>query len=87
MSIDRGFDDSDPIRHEERRRAPAGRLGLGTLACPHCDAPVAIGESSLSPADRIGCPYCLHGGAVREFLSLDPPVRPTRVAVRVSLRR
>ena len=29
------------------------------------------------------CPFCEHGGAVRDFLSLADPARPARVAVRV----
>ena len=57
-------------------------LATGTLACPACDAPVAPARP-LSPPDPIGCPYCGHGGAVRDFLSLASPARPARVTVRV----
>lgn len=67
---------------EERRAARSGRLATGTLACPRCDAPVAP-AAPLSPAQRIGCPYCGHAAAVRDFLSLAEPTRPARVEVRV----
>ena len=58
-------------------------LATGTLACPSCDAPVSPGETPLRPADPLACPYCLHAGAVRDFLSLGEPTRPARVSVRV----
>jgi hypothetical protein len=73
---------SDSGPREYRYRAQSTRLATGTLACPRCDAPVAPARP-LSPADRIACPFCAHAGAVREFLSLAPPTRPARVAVRV----
>jgi hypothetical protein len=72
--------------YEERRVRAAGRLGSGTLACPDCDAPVALAGGSASPADPLGCPFCGRDGAVRDFLSLVAPSRPARVAVRVVLR-
>jgi hypothetical protein len=31
----------------------------------------------------MACPFCAHAGAVRAFLSLEPPTRPARVVVRV----
>ena len=94
MGITRGIDGTDPAdpvgrraaAQEERRVAPAGHLATGTLACPLCDAPVAPGPAPLAPADPLGCPFCRHTGAVRDFLSLAPPSRPARVAVRVALR-
>lgn len=55
----------------------------GTLACPHCDAPVAPAEPVLRPAQPLGCSFCRYEGAVRDFLSLTAPTRPTRVAVHV----
>ena len=93
----RGMDDSDPVRsepitrgaggHEEDRRvARSERLAIGTLACGRCDAPVALSAGPVSPADLLGCPFCSHMAPVREFLSLTPPVRPTRVEVRVTAR-
>ena len=97
MTFHRGIDGSDPIRsepvardsmaQEERRRAGAGRLGAGTLACPRCDAPVALGPGRSSPAAPLGCPFCLHTGALRDFLSLGAPLRPARVDVYVRPRR
>jgi hypothetical protein len=67
----------------EVRRARSSRLATGTLACPLCDAPVAVAGAWLSPADGLACPYCAHTAATREFLSLAEPTRPARVAVRV----
>jgi hypothetical protein len=37
----------------------------------------------MSPRDPMACGYCGHAGAVRDFLSLAEPTRPTRVVVRV----
>jgi hypothetical protein len=94
MTFHRGIDGSDPFRsepvaresgaHEERRRAGAGRLGAGSLACPRCDAPVALPPGPASPAAPLGCPFCLHAAALRDFLSLAAPSRPARVDVRVT---
>ena len=97
MAFLRGMDDSDPVRpepitrgagahEEERRTARSGRLAIGTLACARCDAPVALTAGPVSPADPLGCPYCSHHAPVRDFLSLEPPSRPARVEVRVTLR-
>lgn len=93
MSLSRGIDGSDPARaeplariagpREERRDARSGVVATGTLACPHCDAPVSPGAARLSPADRVACPYCAHDGFARDFLSLESPARPARVVVRV----
>jgi hypothetical protein len=96
VAIQRGSDGADapgrepiaPIveHHEQRRLGAVGRLGLGTLACPRCDAPVAA-LRVLLPAEPLGCPYCGHGAAVRDFLSLGAPRRPARVEVRVVFGR
>jgi hypothetical protein len=61
-------------------------MATGTLACPACDAPVSPPAGGVAPADAIGCPFCGHGAAVRDFLSLAPPARPARVDVRVIQR-
>jgi hypothetical protein len=37
----------------------------------------------MAPADALDCPFCAHGGRVRDFLSLAAPTRPARVEVRV----
>jgi hypothetical protein len=71
---------------KERRTADATRLAGGTLACPRCDAPVAL-SGPVAPADALACPYCACTGAVRDFLSLEVPSRPARVEVRVVRRR
>jgi hypothetical protein len=83
-------DRSEPGRHlpgafeQDPRRAATGILGVGTLACPECDAPVAIGSQPLSPRVELSCPFCAHRAPLREFLSLAPPTRPTRVVVRIT---
>ena len=89
MSLQRGIDGSDPVRRdtlarneEIRYAARTWVLGTGTLACPHCDAPVAIARP-LTPVAPLACPYCGHAGALRDFLSLSAPSRPARVVVRV----
>jgi hypothetical protein len=94
MAFQRGIDGSEPIRPVgdlagavEDRKSTEGHLADGTLACPHCDAPVAPGRGHLSPADALACPYCGHAAAVRDFLSLSQPTRPARVTVRVITRR
>ena len=95
MSLQRGIDGAEPVRpdpvggtaetHDYRRRVSTGRLGTGTLACPRCDAPVAL-AGPAAVGDALGCPYCHHTGDVRDFLSLAAPTRPARVAVRVVAR-
>jgi hypothetical protein len=81
MAVERETDGAKHVRIEHRIRH-SDRLASGTLACPACDAPVSpIGR--MSPAQAIGCPFCGHGGMVRDFLSLTPPSRPARVVVRV----
>ncbi len=92
MSFQRGIDGGEPVRpdpvggtaetHDYRRRVNTGRLGTGTLACPRCDAPVAL-AGPAPVGDPLACPYCRHAGAVRDFLSLAAPSRPARVEVRV----
>jgi hypothetical protein len=96
VTFHRGIDGSDPVRpepvgrlagpYEKRRVAGSWHLAVGTLACPGCDAPVAPPARPLSPADPIGCGFCDRTGAVRDFLSLERPSRPTRVDVRVVRR-
>jgi len=91
VSFERAFDaepvQPDPVgrmsgTEEERRVTRTRRLATGTLACPRCDAPVVPG-APIAPSDALGCPFCLHTGAVRDFLSLAVPTRPARVVVRV----
>jgi hypothetical protein len=91
--IERAFDGAEPARdgpvggvvHEERRRARTSHVASGTLACPACDAPVAL-AAPMSPADDLACPYCEHAAALRDFLSLAAPTRPAHVDVRVVRR-
>lgn len=96
MSFWRGIDGSEargaePVGRrggveEERRTGRSTRLATGTLACPDCDAPVALAGRRLAPSAALECPYCGHSGALRDFLSLAVPVRPARVEVRVVRR-
>lgn len=60
-------------------------MAAGTLACPSCDAPVLLTAPSMAPTDPLACGYCGHAGALRDFLSLAVPTRPTRVEVHVRL--
>jgi hypothetical protein len=92
VSFQRGIDGAgDPGRPEpvagehELRIARTRQLGVGTLACPECDAPVAL-AGPVGPRDLILCPYCWHDAAVRDFLSLEAPTRPARVVVTVTDR-
>lgn len=93
MAFQQGIDGAEPVRREpvagrvgveeERRSARTTRLAGGTLACPRCDAPVALTAGPVAPAEPMRCPFCRHAAAVRDFLSLAQPTRPTRVAVHV----
>jgi hypothetical protein len=92
MAFQGRADGSDPVRSEpvggvagahEHRPATRGRLGTGTLACPRCDAPVAL-SGPVAPTAALDCPYCRHRAVVRDFLSLARPTRPARVIVRVA---
>jgi hypothetical protein len=91
MAFQAGTDGSDPVRSEpvgdvagahEHRPATRGRLATGSLACPRCDAPVAL-RGPAPPTAALDCPYCRHRAVVRDFLSLAQPTRPARVVVRV----
>jgi hypothetical protein len=73
----------DGVAHLERRTARSTIVAVGTLACPSCDAPVALTGGPISPAAPLDCPFCSRGGLVRDFLSLGEPSRPARVVVRV----
>ena len=80
MSLDRRIARL-PGRDEDRLDERSWRLGYGTLACPACDAPVAPGDTPLTPGAPLSCPYCRHAGAGRDFLALAAPSRPARVEV------
>lgn len=97
VAFQRGIDGSEPLRgqpleavaglREKRDATSSWRLGSGTLACPLCDAPVALGGRVVAPAQDLHCPYCLHRAALRDFLSLAVPSRPARVELRLRLGR
>ena len=75
-------DDRERHVHEELRPARRGSLGTGSLACPRCDAPVAL-AGPTGPAERLRCPFCAHAAPLRDFLTLGEPTRPARVEVRI----
>jgi hypothetical protein len=88
--LDQTPDDSALARraavHEEKRQAIRSTLlGVGTLACGRCDAPIAIVDGPLPLTDQLTCPFCCRRGPVRDFLSLARPTRPTRVFVRITI--
>jgi hypothetical protein len=97
VTLQRGSDGQDPAGAEpaarlaeiryHRRVADSSLLAAGTLACPLCDAPVAVPAEPLSVTEPLACPYCGHADRVRDFLSLAAPSRPTHVEVRVGARR
>jgi hypothetical protein len=90
VAFHRRIDEPEPANRPagsyEVRRARSTRVATGTLACPLCDAPVAL-AGAIAPATELGCPYCAHQGAARDFLSLGEPTRPQRVVVRIAHRR
>jgi hypothetical protein len=65
-----------------RRVGRTSTLGVGTLACPSCDAPVSP-SGRLGPASPLSCPFCGRTGHVRDFLTLGAPTRAAHVVVRV----
>jgi hypothetical protein len=93
MALHRDLEGAHPVRRQPVERLGGRReqhladsswhVATGTLACPACDAPVLPGLGGVSPRDPISCGFCGEAGAVRDFLSLAEPTRPTRVAVRV----
>ncbi|HWC25494.1 MAG TPA: hypothetical protein VG474_02820 [Solirubrobacteraceae bacterium] len=96
MTFQRGIDGSEPVRarptsaragaHEDAEAARAFRVASGTLACPLCDAPVALAGRAVPFSEDLDCPFCGHAAAVRDFLSLAAPARPARVEVRAVAR-
>lgn len=93
MAIGQGIDGSDPRRaqpvaaragwQEERHAARPWSLGPATLACPCCDAPVALGGRAVKFSQSLDCPFCYHAAPLRDFLSLALPSRPARVEIRM----
>ena len=93
MSLHRAIGGSGPLEPEPvgsasgpqvlRRATRSTLVAVGTLACPSCDAPVLPPAGRTSPADPVRCAFCSHEDAIREFLRIGEPTRPTRVAVHV----
>jgi hypothetical protein len=69
-----------PGAEEERRRGSGWRVAEGSLACPACDLPIAIGPPA-SPAEPATCPYCAHAAPLRDFLRLGARPLAGRVEV------
>jgi hypothetical protein len=72
-------------QEEKRQSIRSTVLGVGTLACDRCDAPIAVGDRPLLLSDQLTCPFCRRQAAARDFLSLRRPTRPARVFVRVTV--
>lgn len=95
MSFSRRIDGPDAVSsitgglriEEERRSQRSSRVASGSLACPACDAPVALTDGPVALTDQLGCPFCGHSGPTRAFLSLKLPTRPARVEVHVRMPR
>ena len=95
MVFHRGIDGAEPLRarpietrtgaYEERHAARGFRLAA-TLACPRCDAPVALAGRAVTFSQALECPFCRHPAPLRDFLSLATPTRPARVEVRATVR-
>jgi hypothetical protein len=93
VALHRDLDGGEPLRaqpverlagHRELREADGSwHLADGTLSCPSCDAPVLPRAGAMAPPDPMSCGFCGQTGAVRDFLSLTQPTRPTRVVVRL----
>jgi hypothetical protein len=77
---------AEHVVQRKRRADRNGVIASGTIACPRCDAPVAIGPDQVAVTAALTCPFCAQQGPVREFLSLAVPTRPTRVQVRLRIR-
>jgi hypothetical protein len=77
---------AEQVEERKRRAQHEGVVASGTIACPRCDAPVAVGPGELPLLHPLTCPFCGHHRAAREFLSLAVPTRPTRVEVRIRIR-
>ena len=73
------------VQVEKRQTVRSTLLGVGTLACDRCDAPIAIGDRPLLLTDDLTCPFCRRRGPARDFLSLTRPTRPARVYVRMTI--
>lgn len=93
MAFSRSSDGADPIGSasatgglrikELRRSTRSTHMASGSLACPRCDAPVALTAGPVAATAELQCPFCGHLGPLRAFLSLATPSRPARVEVHV----
>jgi hypothetical protein len=77
---------ADHVVQRKRKSDRDGVIASGTIACPQCDAPVALGPDEVTVTETLTCPFCAQRGPVREFLSLAVPTRPTRVQIRLRIR-
>jgi hypothetical protein len=64
------------IEAEDYRPATtAATLATGSMICPQCELPIAVG-TGLPATSYLICPFCDHAGEARSFLRRD--VRDTR---------
>lgn len=63
--------EGDRIEREELRPASAATaLATGSMICPACELPIAVG-TALPAADPMSCPFCDHTAPARAFLRRD----------------
>jgi hypothetical protein len=79
-----GEPDSDAARPVEEwllERRRTERLAGGSLACPACDLPIALG-APVAVSAGLDCPYCRRMAPAREYLRLGTAVPAgSRVAI------
>jgi hypothetical protein len=60
-------------------------LARGALLCPECSLPIAP-PARIRPKAELGCAFCGHTGAVRDFVRgdvVDTPANEVRVVARI----
>lgn len=57
-------------REELRPASAASALATGSMICPTCELPIAVG-AALPAASPIACPFCDHTAPARAFLRRD----------------
>jgi hypothetical protein len=73
-----------PGAEDRRELSRTWQVAGGTLACPECDVPV-MPAVAVSLTESLGCPYCRHEAAARNFLTVTDDPRPARVRVMATI--